>query len=67
MNKRKKETELPERRHALRLWQVAHIKEGLRQADAGDFVDKKRVTAALARWKVMKEPGLDLLKHLVQF
>ena len=32
-------------------WQVAHIKEGLRQADAGEFAKDSAVTAAFARWR----------------
>ena len=32
-------------------WQAAHIKEGLRQADAGEFAKKSKVTAAFARWR----------------
>jgi len=36
---------------ALHRWQVAHIEEGLRQADAGEFATDKEVTAAYARWR----------------
>jgi predicted transcriptional regulator len=32
-------------------WQVAHIKEGLRQADAGKFAKDSEVSAAFARWR----------------
>jgi predicted transcriptional regulator len=32
-------------------WQIAHIKEGLRQADAGEFVSNERVKKALAKWR----------------
>lgn len=32
-------------------WQVAHIKEGLRQADAGEFAKDSEVAASLARWR----------------
>jgi predicted transcriptional regulator len=32
-------------------WQVAHIKEGLRQADAGEFAKDSEVSAAFARWR----------------
>ncbi len=31
-------------------WQLAHIKEGLRQADAGEFAKDSEVAAAFARW-----------------
>lgn len=30
-------------------WQVAHIKEGLRQAEAGDFANDSEVSSAFAR------------------
>ncbi len=30
-------------------WQVAHIKEGVRQADAGEFAKDSEVSAAIAR------------------
>jgi predicted transcriptional regulator len=30
---------------------IAHIEEGLRQADAGDFADEDEVDAAFARWQ----------------
>jgi RHH-type transcriptional regulator, rel operon repressor / antitoxin RelB len=36
---------------ALHAWQVAHIKEGLRQADAGEFASEAEVEAAFARWR----------------
>lgn len=32
-------------------WQVAHIKEGLRQADAGDFVSDSAVAGAFEKWR----------------
>ncbi|NEN90185.1 MAG: CopG family transcriptional regulator [Okeania sp. SIO3H1] len=32
-------------------WQLEHIKEGLRQADAGEFASDEEVAAALARWR----------------
>jgi len=32
-------------------WQLAHIKEGLRQADAGEFAKDSEVAAAFARWR----------------
>lgn len=32
-------------------WQAAHIKEALRQADAGKFAKDSEVTAAFARWR----------------
>lgn len=32
-------------------WQVAHIKEGIRQADAGEFAKDSEVSAAFARWR----------------
>lgn len=32
-------------------WQVAHIKEGLRQAAAGEFAKNSEVAAAFARWR----------------
>lgn len=32
-------------------WQVAHIKEGLRQAEAGEFAKDSEVAAAFARWR----------------
>ncbi|NEO51863.1 MAG: CopG family transcriptional regulator [Okeania sp. SIO3B5] len=35
----------------LQEWQVEHIKEGLRQADAGEFASEEEVAAALARWR----------------
>ena len=33
-------------------WQVAAIKEGIREADAGDFASDDEVKAAFARWGV---------------
>jgi predicted transcriptional regulator len=35
----------------LHAWQVAHIKEGLRQADAGEFASDAEVAEAFARWR----------------
>ena len=35
----------------LRTWQVAHIKEGLRQADAGQFASEAEAVEAFARWR----------------
>jgi predicted transcriptional regulator len=35
----------------LHAWQVTHIKEGLRQADAGEFASEAEVAAAFARWR----------------
>ncbi|MDD5305155.1 MAG: CopG family transcriptional regulator [Elusimicrobia bacterium] len=32
-------------------WQAAHIKEGLRQAEAGKFSKDSEVSAAFARWR----------------
>lgn len=32
-------------------WQLAHIKEGLRQADAGEFAKDSEVAAAFSRWR----------------
>ncbi len=32
-------------------WQLDHIKEGLRQADAGEFASDEEVAAALAKWR----------------
>jgi RHH-type transcriptional regulator, rel operon repressor / antitoxin RelB len=32
-------------------WQIEHVKEGLRQADAGEFATEDEVAAALARWR----------------
>lgn len=32
-------------------WQTAHIKEGLRQADAGKFAKASEVSAAFSRWR----------------
>ena len=31
-------------------WQVGSIKEGLRQADAGEFATEAEIAAAFARW-----------------
>ena len=32
-------------------WQSAHIEEGLRQADAGEFASDDEVAAAFAKWR----------------
>ncbi|NEQ72791.1 MAG: CopG family transcriptional regulator [Okeania sp. SIO2C9] len=32
-------------------WQLNHIKEGLRQADAGEFASDEEVAATFARWR----------------
>lgn len=32
-------------------WQMAHIKEGIRQADAGKFATAREVASAFARWR----------------
>jgi RHH-type rel operon transcriptional repressor/antitoxin RelB len=32
-------------------WQIEHIKEGIRQADAGEFASEAEVKAAFARWR----------------
>ncbi|NEP41377.1 MAG: CopG family transcriptional regulator [Okeania sp. SIO2H7] len=32
-------------------WQLEHIKESLRQADAGEFATEEEVAAAFARWR----------------
>jgi len=32
-------------------WQLAHIKEGLRQAEAGEFATDEEVKAAFDLWK----------------
>ena len=32
-------------------WQLAHIKEGLRQAEAGEFATDDEVKAAFGLWK----------------
>ena len=32
-------------------WQVAHIEEGVRQADAGEFASEAEVGEAFARWR----------------
>ena len=31
-------------------WQSEHIREGLRQADAGEFASDEEVSSALAHW-----------------
>jgi predicted transcriptional regulator len=35
----------------LHAWQVAHIEEGLRQADAGELASEAEVAEAFARWR----------------
>jgi len=32
-------------------WQIEHIREGIRQADAGEFASEAQVAAAFARWR----------------
>lgn len=32
-------------------WQIAHVEEGVRQAEAGDFATDEEVAAAFARWR----------------
>lgn len=32
-------------------WQTAHIEEGLRQANAGEFASDDEVAAAFAKWR----------------
>jgi len=32
-------------------WQIEHIQEGLRQADAGEFASEAEVAAAFSRWR----------------
>ncbi len=32
-------------------WQLDHIKEGLRQADRGEFATEEEMAAAFARWR----------------
>lgn len=32
-------------------WQIEHIEEGLRQANAGDFASDEEVAAAFAKWR----------------
>jgi RHH-type rel operon transcriptional repressor/antitoxin RelB len=32
-------------------WQIEHIKEGIRQADDGEFAGEAEVAAAFARWR----------------
>ena len=36
---------------AVQRWQVEHIAEGLRQAEAGEFANDEEVEAAFARWR----------------
>jgi RHH-type rel operon transcriptional repressor/antitoxin RelB len=32
-------------------WQIAHIEDGIRQANAGKFATTREVAAAFARWR----------------
>jgi RHH-type transcriptional regulator, rel operon repressor / antitoxin RelB len=32
-------------------WQLEHIQEGIRQADAGEFASETAVAAAFSRWR----------------
>jgi predicted transcriptional regulator len=32
-------------------WQIEHINEGIRQADAGEFATDAEVAAAFSRWR----------------
>ena len=32
-------------------WQIEHIQEGIRQADAGEFASDAEVAAAFSRWR----------------
>ena len=36
---------------AVHRWQITHIEEGLRQADAGEFATDEEVSAAYSRWQ----------------
>ena len=36
---------------AVQGWQIAHVREGLRQADVGEFATDEDVAAAYARWR----------------
>jgi predicted transcriptional regulator len=36
---------------AVHRWQTAHIQEGLRQAEAGEFAGDDEIAAAYARWR----------------
>jgi predicted transcriptional regulator len=35
----------------LHTWQVKHIEQGVRQADAGEFASEAEVREAFARWR----------------
>jgi RHH-type rel operon transcriptional repressor/antitoxin RelB len=35
----------------LHAWQVEHVEEGMRQADAGEFASEAEVREAFARWR----------------
>jgi predicted transcriptional regulator len=32
-------------------WQIQHIQEGMRQAEAGEFASDAEVAAAFSRWR----------------
>ena len=52
--RKKKVTNYPE----VHKWQIAHIKQGLRQAEAGEFAKQPEVSSAFARWrKNRKKPA----------
>jgi RHH-type rel operon transcriptional repressor/antitoxin RelB len=36
---------------AVHRWQIAHIEQGLRQANVGEFASEDQVNAAFARWR----------------
>ena len=36
---------------ALHRWQLSHISEGLRQADAGEFASDDEISAVYAQWR----------------
>jgi predicted transcriptional regulator len=36
---------------AVHAWQIKHVKDGLRQADAGEFATDAEVAAAYDRWR----------------
>lgn len=35
----------------LNMWQIEHIKKGLRQAESGHFAKESEVSLALAKWR----------------
>jgi predicted transcriptional regulator len=43
-------------REAIQAWQIDHIKEGLRQADAGEFTSDEEIAAVFAPAKRLREP-----------